>query len=42
MGAVSPAEVEDQIAELATPVPAALWAELKAQGLLGPDVPVPA
>ncbi len=42
MGAVSPAEVEDQIAELSQPVPAALWAELKAQGLLGADVPVPA
>ena len=42
MGAVSPAEVEDQIAELSQPVPAALWAELKAEGLLGHDVPVPA
>lgn len=42
MGAVSPAEVEDQIAELSQPVPAALWAELKAQDLLGADVPVPA
>jgi D-threo-aldose 1-dehydrogenase len=42
MGAVSPAEVEDQIAELSQPVPAALWAELKAQALLGADVPVPA
>lgn len=42
MGAVSPAEVADQIAELNSPVPAALWAELKAEGLLGADVPVPA
>lgn len=42
MGAVSPAEVADQIAELAQPVPAALWAELKAEGLLAADVPVPA
>ncbi|PZN96626.1 MAG: pyridoxal 4-dehydrogenase [Hyphomicrobiales bacterium] len=42
MGAVSPTEVEDQIAELSQPVPAALWAELKANGLLGADVPVPA
>lgn len=42
MGAVSPAEVEDQIAELSKAVPAALWAELKAQRLLGADVPVPA
>ncbi len=41
MGAVSPAEVADQIAELSQPVPAALWAELKADGLLAADVPVP-
>lgn len=41
MGAVSPAEVADQIAELSLPVPAALWAELKAEGLLAADVPVP-
>ncbi|MEN5082914.1 aldo/keto reductase [Bosea sp. TWI1241] len=42
MGAVTPAEVADQLAALADPVPAALWAELKAEGLLGADVPVPA
>lgn len=42
MGAVSPEEVADQIAELSTPVPAALWSELKAQGLLAADIPVPA
>jgi len=41
MGAVSPAEVRDQIAALSQPVPAALWADLKAEGLLGSDVPVP-
>ncbi len=41
MGAVSPAEVADQIAEIARPVPAALWTELKTTGLLGADVPVP-
>jgi len=41
MGAVSPAEVADQIAELSQPLPAALWAELKAEGLLAADVPVP-
>jgi D-threo-aldose 1-dehydrogenase len=41
MGAVAPAEVADQIAELAQPIPAALWAELKAEGLLAADVPVP-
>lgn len=42
MGAVRPEEVADQVAELAAPVPAALWTELKAEGLLGADVPVPA
>lgn len=41
MGAVKPEEVIDQVAELSAPVPAALWTELKAEGLLGPDVPVP-
>lgn len=41
MGAVRPEEVADQAAELAAPVPAALWTELKAGGLLGADVPVP-
>lgn len=42
MGAVAPDEVIDQASELATPVPAALWDDLKARGLLGADVPVPA
>lgn len=42
MGAVKPEEVEDQAAELSAPIPAALWTELKAEGLLGADVPVPA
>lgn len=41
MGAVGPEEVADQLAELSTPVPAALWTELTAEGLLGADVPVP-
>jgi D-threo-aldose 1-dehydrogenase len=41
MGAVRPEEVADQAAELAALVPAALWTELKAEGLLGADVPVP-
>lgn len=41
MGAVRPEEVADQAAEIAAPVPAALWTELKAEGLLGADVPVP-
>lgn len=41
MGAVAPAEVADQLAELAAPVPLELWSALKAEGLLGADVPVP-
>lgn len=41
MGAVKPEEVADQVAELAASVPAALWTELKAESLLGADVPVP-
>lgn len=40
-GAVKPEEVADQVTELSAPVPAALWTELKAEGLLGADVPVP-
>lgn len=41
MGAVRPEEVEDQVAELSAPIPTALWTELKAERLLGADVPVP-
>ncbi|HET6859039.1 MAG TPA: aldo/keto reductase [Streptomyces sp.] len=41
VGARSAAEVTDAAAMLATPVPAALWEELRAEGLLGADVPVP-
>ena len=41
LGAVCPQEVEAQLAALAAPIPAALWAELKAQGLLCADCPVP-
>jgi D-threo-aldose 1-dehydrogenase len=41
MGAVTPSEVADQLAELSAPIPPSLWAELKAEGLLGADVPVP-
>ncbi|SFC93401.1 D-threo-aldose 1-dehydrogenase [Bosea sp. CRIB-10] len=42
MGAVKPEEVADQVIEISAPVPAALWTELKTEGLLGADVPVPA
>ncbi|MEN8655070.1 aldo/keto reductase [Streptomyces sp. 21So2-11] len=41
VGARSAAEVTDAAAMLATPVPAALWEELRAEGLLAADVPVP-
>lgn len=41
MGAVKPEEVVDQVIEISAPVPTALWTELKAEGLLGADVPVP-
>lgn len=41
MGAVRPEEVADQARELSAPIPAALWTELKTEGLLGADVPVP-
>ena len=38
-GAASPAEVADNAAMLARPIPADLWAELKHQGLLRGDAP---
>ena len=41
LGAVKPEEVEANAAEIGAPVPAALWAELKAEGLLANDAPVP-
>jgi D-threo-aldose 1-dehydrogenase len=40
-GAVSPAEVDDNAASLAAQIPAALWRDLKAQGLIDPESPVP-
>jgi D-threo-aldose 1-dehydrogenase len=42
LGAVNPGEVTRNLAALAQPVPAALWADLKSQGLLGVEVPTPA
>jgi D-threo-aldose 1-dehydrogenase len=41
LGAVTPAEVAAQLASFAKPIPAALWADLKNQGLLDRDCPVP-
>jgi D-threo-aldose 1-dehydrogenase len=40
-GAVRPEEVEHNAALIATPIPADLWAELKAENLLRPDAPTP-
>lgn len=41
-GASSVAEVEENARMIETPIPAALWAELKDAGLLDPAAPVPA
>lgn len=40
-GAVSPAQVGQNITMVQVAIPADLWAELKAEGLLHPDAPVP-
>jgi D-threo-aldose 1-dehydrogenase len=42
LGAVTPAEVERNTAALSTTIPAALWSDLKAEGLLRTDAPTPA
>jgi D-threo-aldose 1-dehydrogenase len=42
LGGVTPTEVKANVAALASPAPAGLWADLKAEGLLAPQVPVPA
>jgi D-threo-aldose 1-dehydrogenase len=41
-GAVAPAEVEHNVALMTAPIPADLWAELKAEGLLAAAARVPA
>jgi len=41
-GAVSPAEVEANVALFSRPVPAGLWSDLKSAGLLRADAPTPA
>jgi D-threo-aldose 1-dehydrogenase len=40
-GAVRPEQVRENVERLATPVPTKLWEELKAEGLLRVDAPVP-
>ena len=42
VGAVSAAEMEENARLFELPIPANLWAELRAEGLLADDVPVPA
>jgi D-threo-aldose 1-dehydrogenase len=42
LGAVTPAEVEANVAALSAKVPTALWCDLKAEKLLAPHVPTPA
>jgi len=41
VGARSAAELDDDLDLLAAPIPPDLWAELRAEGLLAEDVPVP-
>ncbi|MGE0768760.1 MAG: aldo/keto reductase [Hyphomicrobiaceae bacterium] len=41
LGAVSPDEVQRNVAAMTTEVPGGLWSDLKAEGLLRPDAPVP-
>jgi len=40
-GAGGPGELRANLAHAATPVPAACWEQLRAEGLLAPEVPVP-
>ena len=42
LGATSDEELDESIELLESPIPPDLWSELKAQGLLAPDIPVPA
>jgi D-threo-aldose 1-dehydrogenase len=39
-GAVSPAQVQGNAANMAHPIPSTLWADLKERGLIHPDAPV--
>ncbi|HHY50210.1 MAG TPA: aldo/keto reductase [Alphaproteobacteria bacterium] len=41
-GGARPEEVTQNAAAIQTPIPAALWADLKAERLIDPDAPVPA
>ncbi len=41
LGAVKPAEVQANVAAMSAKIPASLWSDLKAEGLLDPAAPVP-
>jgi D-threo-aldose 1-dehydrogenase len=41
IGAVSPQEIQQNFELMSVPIPAALWADLRAEGLLRTDAPVP-
>jgi D-threo-aldose 1-dehydrogenase len=41
LGAVTPAEIQSNIAASTAPVPAALWQELRAASLIHPEAPLP-
>lgn len=41
-GGAKPEEVTQNVASLAAPIPAGFWSDLKAQGLIHPEAPVPA
>ena len=40
-GAASAEEVDGNVALMRAPIPPALWADLKARGLVHPEAPVP-
>ena len=40
-GAAKPSEVQQNVAALSVEIPAAFWADLKAQGLIASNAPVP-
>jgi D-threo-aldose 1-dehydrogenase len=42
LGAVSPEEVDRNLAAFTAPLPASLWSDLVAEGLLRSDAPLPA
>ena len=41
LGVVKPEEVDRNLAAMRSPIPAALWSDLKSQGLLNPEAPTP-